>query len=71
MSASTAPEIADPKTTKAGGSASVRTRRIRETARDVLGYTEFRPGQEDAMKAVSNQHDFQLAMQQAGMAIPV
>ncbi len=26
---------------------------------------------EDAMKAVSNQHDFQLAMQQAGMAIPV
>jgi twitching motility protein PilT len=26
---------------------------------------------EDAMKAVSNQHDFQLAMQQAGIAIPV
>jgi len=26
---------------------------------------------EDAMKAVSNQHDFQLAMQQAGMALPV
>jgi ATP-dependent DNA helicase RecQ len=30
----------------------VRTRRIRETARDVLGFTDFRPGQEDAMKAV-------------------
>jgi ATP-dependent DNA helicase RecQ len=42
---------ADP-TTKAGGSASVRTRRIRQVARDVLGYTGFRPGQEDAMKAV-------------------
>jgi len=26
---------------------------------------------EDAMKAVSNQHDFQLAMQQAGIPIPV
>ncbi|MEA2555268.1 MAG: twitching motility protein PilT, partial [Actinomycetota bacterium] len=26
---------------------------------------------ESAMKAVSNQHDFQLAMQQAGLAIPV
>jgi ATP-dependent DNA helicase RecQ len=36
----------------AGGSASVRTRRIRETARDVLGYEEFRPGQEAALKAV-------------------
>jgi ATP-dependent DNA helicase RecQ len=47
---------ADP-TTKAGGSASVRTRRIRETARDVLGYTEFRPGQEDAMKAVAAGRD--------------
>jgi ATP-dependent DNA helicase RecQ len=43
---------ADP-TTRAGGSASVRTRRIRQVARDVLGYTEFRPGQEDAMKAVA------------------
>jgi ATP-dependent DNA helicase RecQ len=36
----------------AGASASVRTRRIRRTAEDVLGYTEFRPGQEAAMKAV-------------------
>ena len=26
---------------------------------------------EDAMKAVSNKHDFELAMQQAGIAIPV
>nr|WP_281372140.1 ATP-dependent DNA helicase RecQ [Modestobacter versicolor] len=47
---------ADP-TTKAGGSASVRTRRIRETARDVLGYTEFRPGQEEAMKSVAAGRD--------------
>ena len=36
----------------AGNSASVRTRRIREFARDVLGYEEFRPGQEAAMQAV-------------------
>jgi ATP-dependent DNA helicase RecQ len=36
----------------AGNSASVRTRRIREVARDVLGYEEFRPGQEPAMQAV-------------------
>jgi ATP-dependent DNA helicase RecQ len=36
----------------AGNSASVRTRRIRQTAADVLGYTEFRPGQEQAMQSV-------------------
>jgi ATP-dependent DNA helicase RecQ len=36
----------------AGGSASVRTRRIREFAREVLGFEEFRPGQEAAMQAV-------------------
>ena len=36
----------------AGASASVRTRRIREFARDVLGFEEFRPGQEAAMQAV-------------------
>jgi ATP-dependent DNA helicase RecQ len=36
----------------AGNSASVRTRRIREFARDVLGFEEFRPGQEAAMQAV-------------------
>ena len=36
----------------AGGSASVRTRRLRETARDVLGFDGFRPGQEQAMQSV-------------------
>jgi ATP-dependent DNA helicase RecQ len=36
----------------AGNSASVRTRRIREFAREVLGFQEFRPGQETAMQAV-------------------
>jgi ATP-dependent DNA helicase RecQ len=41
-----------PKDNPAGNSASVRTRRIREFARDVLGYEEFRPGQEAAMQAV-------------------
>jgi ATP-dependent DNA helicase RecQ len=30
----------------------VRTRRIRELAREVLGFTEFRPGQETAMQSV-------------------
>jgi ATP-dependent DNA helicase RecQ len=43
---------ASPKDNPAGNSASVRTRRIREFARDVLGYEEFRPGQEEAMQAV-------------------
>ena len=33
-------------------SASVRTRRIREFARDVLGFETFRPGQEAAMQSV-------------------
>jgi ATP-dependent DNA helicase RecQ len=36
----------------AGATASVRTRRIREFAREVLGFEEFRPGQEKAMQAV-------------------
>jgi ATP-dependent DNA helicase RecQ len=36
----------------AGGSAAVRTRRIREVARDVLGFDSFRPGQEAALEAV-------------------
>jgi ATP-dependent DNA helicase RecQ len=36
----------------AGGSAAVRTRRIREFAREVLGFDEFRPGQEAAMQSV-------------------
>jgi ATP-dependent DNA helicase RecQ len=43
---------ASPKDNPAGNSASVRTRRIREFARDVLGYEDFRPGQEAAMQAV-------------------
>src|SRR3954467_11309792 len=41
----------------AGNSASVRTRRIREFARDVLGYEEFRPRQEAAMQAVVSGRD--------------
>src|SRR5215203_6420180 len=41
----------------AGGSKSVRTRRIREFARDVLGFEEFRPGQEAAMQAVVGGRD--------------
>jgi ATP-dependent DNA helicase RecQ len=41
----------------AGNSASVRTRRIREFARDVLGYQEFRPGQEAAMQSVVSGRD--------------
>ncbi|TQN40847.1 ATP-dependent DNA helicase RecQ [Blastococcus colisei] len=36
----------------AGATAAVRTRRIREFARDVLGFEAFRPGQEAAMQAV-------------------
>jgi ATP-dependent DNA helicase RecQ len=36
----------------AGATASVRTRRIREIAREVLGFEDFRPGQEAAMKSV-------------------
>jgi ATP-dependent DNA helicase RecQ len=39
-------------TNPAGASASVRTRRIREVARDLLGFEDFRPGQEEAMKSV-------------------
>jgi ATP-dependent DNA helicase RecQ len=41
----------------AGNSASVRTRRIREFAREVLGFEEFRPGQEAAMQSVVAGHD--------------
>ena len=41
----------------AGNSASVRTRRIREIARDVLGFEEFRPGQERAMQSVVSGRD--------------
>jgi ATP-dependent DNA helicase RecQ len=36
----------------AGATAAVRTRRIREVARELLGFEEFRPGQERAMQAV-------------------
>src|SRR4051794_5663822 len=56
VSAGTAKRPADP-VTRAGGSASVRTRRIRETAREVLGFTDFRPGQEAAMQAVTAGRD--------------
>jgi ATP-dependent DNA helicase RecQ len=41
----------------AANSASVRTRRIREFVRDVLGYEEFRPGQERAMQSVAAGRD--------------
>jgi ATP-dependent DNA helicase RecQ len=43
---------ASPSDNPAGKSASVRTRRIREFARDVLGFEDFRPGQEQAMQSV-------------------
>jgi ATP-dependent DNA helicase RecQ len=45
------------ETNPAGASASVRTRRIREVARDLLGFEEFRPGQEEAMKSVVSGRD--------------
>ncbi|MGY1916675.1 RecQ family ATP-dependent DNA helicase [Blastococcus sp. SYSU DS0973] len=45
------------ETNSAGGSAAVRTRRIREFTRDVLGYEELRPGQERAMQAVVGGRD--------------
>lgn len=41
----------------AGASPSVRTRRIREVARELLGFEEFRPGQEEAMKSVVSGRD--------------
>jgi ATP-dependent DNA helicase RecQ len=41
----------------AGNSASVRTRRIRELVREVLGFESFRPGQETAMQAVAAGRD--------------
>jgi ATP-dependent DNA helicase RecQ len=50
-----------PSTTErdnpAGATAAVRTRRIREFARDVLGYQDFRAGQERAMQAVVSGRD--------------
>src|SRR4051794_2747010 len=45
------------KINPAGNSASVRTLRIREFARDVLGFEEFRPGQERAMQGVLSGRD--------------
>jgi ATP-dependent DNA helicase RecQ len=47
----------DENKNPAGASASVRTRRIREIARDVLGFDGFRPGQEAAMQAVVSGRD--------------
>ncbi|MGY1601442.1 RecQ family ATP-dependent DNA helicase [Geodermatophilus sp. SYSU D00815] len=47
----------DDQDNPAGNSASVRTRRIREIARDVLGYDDFRPGQERAMQSVAALRD--------------
>jgi ATP-dependent DNA helicase RecQ len=41
----------------AGASPSVRTRRIREVARELLGFEEFRPGQEEAMQSVVSGRD--------------
>jgi ATP-dependent DNA helicase RecQ len=46
------PASPDDADNPAGATASVRTRRIREFAREVLGFEEFRPGQERAMQAV-------------------
>jgi ATP-dependent DNA helicase RecQ len=48
---------AEPGDNPAGNSASVRTRRIREVAREVLGFEDFRPGQERAMQAVLSGQD--------------
>jgi ATP-dependent DNA helicase RecQ len=45
------------KDNPAGATAAVRTRRIREFAREVLGFEEFRPGQEAAMQAVVGGRD--------------
>jgi ATP-dependent DNA helicase RecQ len=47
-----APPTDDPAGNAAGGSTSVRTRRIRAFARDILGFDSFRPGQEEAMQSV-------------------
>ncbi|MGY1711720.1 RecQ family ATP-dependent DNA helicase [Geodermatophilus sp. SYSU D00758] len=41
----------------AGKTAAVRTRRIRETARELLGFETFRPGQERAMQSVVSGRD--------------
>jgi ATP-dependent DNA helicase RecQ len=41
----------------AGATASVRTRRLREVARELLGFEDFRPGQERAMQSVLSGRD--------------
>jgi ATP-dependent DNA helicase RecQ len=46
-----------PPSNPAGKTASVRTRKLREVAREVLGFDEFRPGQEAAMQAVLSGQD--------------
>ena len=46
------PRPRDRDDNPAGRTAAIRTRRIREVARDVLGFEDFRPGQERAMQAV-------------------
>jgi ATP-dependent DNA helicase RecQ len=49
---SSSPASTEDASNPAGATPSVRTRRIREFARDVLGFDEFRPGQEEAMQSV-------------------
>ncbi|MGY1616003.1 RecQ family ATP-dependent DNA helicase [Geodermatophilus sp. SYSU D00691] len=51
------PRRRDDDDNPAGNSASVRTRRIREITRDVLGHDDFRPGQERAMQSVAARRD--------------
>jgi ATP-dependent DNA helicase RecQ len=51
------PENPSDSDNPAGGTASARTRRIREFAREVLGFAGFRPGQETAMQAVTAGRD--------------
>jgi ATP-dependent DNA helicase RecQ len=51
------PRRSAPADNPAGNSASVRTRRIREFVREVLGFASFRPGQERAMQSVAAGRD--------------
>ena len=55
-----------PDENPAGATASVRTRRIRRIAREVLGYDSFRPGQEEAMQAVVGGRDTLAVLPSAG-----
>lgn len=54
---SATPTAAADEENPAGATSSVRTRRIREFARKVLGFDSFRPGQEEAMQAVVGGRD--------------